>query len=413
MIRPGFHPGARFAAAALAVLLWLQAAPGEAASSNGSFEIGGSVAAELRVFPGDRSFDGQDRSTLSPSVVMAPEFVHEWDGGNERLTFIPFARVDAHDENRSHLDIREAHWLHAADSWDLTVGLGKVFWGVTESRHLVDIVNQTDAVESVDGEDKLGQPMVQLNWHTDWGSLGLFALPGFRERTFADDEARVRGSKPVRGADATYDSSSEAKHVDLAARWSHAIGDVDFALSHFHGTSREPTFSEAVRDGKDVFIPHYDQIDQSGLEVQLTKGAWLWKLETMTRSGHGDRFAAAVAGFEYTLYQVAETSADLGLLTEIHYDGRDSAAPATAANNDVFVGARLTLNNTSDTEMLVGAIIDRITQETFISVEGAHRLSDYWKAEAEVRWSANVPDNGFFAGAKNDDFVLLRAERFF
>ncbi|MDD7885073.1 hypothetical protein [Flavivirga sp. 57AJ16] len=38
---------------------------------------------------------------------------------------------------------------------------------MTESNHLVDIINQTDAVETFDGEEKLGQPMVQLSWGTD------------------------------------------------------------------------------------------------------------------------------------------------------------------------------------------------------------------------------------------------------
>lgn len=163
---------------------------------------------------------------------------------------------------------------------------------MTESRHLVDIVNQTDAVENVDGEDKLGQPMVQFKWHTDYGSLGLFALRGFRERSFADDEARLRGAKPIRGRDATYDSSNEAHHADFAVRWAQTLGDVDLALSHFHGTSREPTLFTATRDGKDVFVPHYDLIDQTGLELQYTTGAWLWKLEAMTRTGHGERFGA-------------------------------------------------------------------------------------------------------------------------
>ena len=40
--------------------------------------------------------------------------------------------------------------------WSLSIGLGKVFWGVTEFNHLVDVINQTDLVEGIDGEAKLG-----------------------------------------------------------------------------------------------------------------------------------------------------------------------------------------------------------------------------------------------------------------
>ena len=44
----------------------------------------------------------------------------------------------------------------------MRLGLRKVYWGVTESQHLVDVINQTEGVENLDGEDKLGQPMLNL-----------------------------------------------------------------------------------------------------------------------------------------------------------------------------------------------------------------------------------------------------------
>ena len=68
--------------------------------------------------------------------------------------------------------------------WELRVGVDRVFWGVAESQHLVDIINQVDFVEHPDGESKLGQPMVHLTWSGDWGALELFGLSGHRARTF-------------------------------------------------------------------------------------------------------------------------------------------------------------------------------------------------------------------------------------
>lgn len=380
----------------------------------GTLEIAGSSSIEARVFPNDHSFQGQRKSTLSPSVALEPEFYYETDDGSDQFVLIPFARLDGDDDRRSHFDLREANWLHLSDEWDLRVGFGKVFWGVTESRHLVDIINQTDAVENTDGEDKLGQPMINYNRLTDWGSFGLFVLPGFRERTFADDDARLRGPKPIQQEDATYDASAEAKHVDLAVRWAHNIGDMDIGVSHFHGTSREPRAITKTRsDGVSVFVPHYDLIDQTGIDAQLTKDAWLWKFEGIVRSGHGDRFAAGVAGVEYTFYQVYESASDIGVIAEYQYDGRDASAPATLSDNDLFFGVRWTANDTYDTSALAGAIVDRITQETAISFEAERRLSDHWKAEIEGRWTENIPSNGFLAGISNDDHVILRLTRYF
>ncbi|NQW01160.1 MAG: hypothetical protein HQ483_15750 [Rhodospirillales bacterium] len=377
-------------------------------------DIAGSSSMEVRLFPHQISYAGQRKSMVSPSLSLEPEFVLETDDGTDRLTLIPFARLDADDDRRSHFDLREANWLHLADAWDSRVGIGKVFWGVTESRHLVDIVNQTDAVENTDGEDKLGQPMINLNLQTDWGNFALFALPGFRERTFADDDARLRGPKPVQQNDATYDSSARAHHVDFALRWSRTLGDVDIGVSHFHGTSREARALTAARaDGVSVFVPHYDQIDQTGIDAQLTRDAWLWKFEGIVRSGHGNRFAATVAGVEYSFYQVADTSADIGVIAEYQYDGRDRSAPGTLSDDDLFVGLRWAANDAQDTSALAGLIVDRNSQETALSFEAERRLTDRWKAEIEGRWMENVPADGFLAGIKNDDHVIFRLTRYF
>ena len=89
-----------------------------------------------------------------------------------------------HDGERTHFDVRELYWETFGETWDLRIGIARVFWGVVETQHLVDIINQTDTVENSDGEDKLGQPMINLSLVRDWGTVDLFVLPGFRERTF-------------------------------------------------------------------------------------------------------------------------------------------------------------------------------------------------------------------------------------
>lgn len=381
----------------------------------GEWDLAGSLAIEARFFPNPPLFSEQDDTRVSPSFEAAPEIVYEWDGRQNRLTFLPFARWDADDDRRTHADIREANWLHIGDGWDLVVGFDRVFWGVTESRHLVDIINQFDGVEDIDNEDKLGQPMVNFRLRQEWGTLSFFVLPGFRERTFADDDARLRGPLAIDADDPTYDSAAKEAHVDYALRWSHTVSKWDIGVAHFHGTSREPRLIVTPRtSGRLVLVPHYDQIDQTSLDAQLTTGAWLWKLEAMTRSGHGRRFFATVAGFEYTLYQIFETDYDFGLLAEHQYDDRDPArAPLTANEGDVFFGSRLALNDAQSTGALVGAIVDRTSQATFLFVEAERRVGDRWKVEMEARLSFDSKGERLLAGIARDDFVTFRLSRFF
>jgi hypothetical protein len=163
-----------------------------------------------------------------------------------------------------------------------------------------------------------------------------------------------------------------------------------------------------------MFIPHYDQIDQTSIDAQFTSDAWLWKLEAMTRRGQGDRFAAAVAGFEYTIGGFAGTAIDLGLLAEYLYDGRDATAPPTPNDNDVYVGMRFAFNDEASTAMLAGTIIDPDTHATQVKVEFERRIFEDWKIELELLalFNASVTDPAL-GGFRRDDHLLARFSRFF
>lgn len=81
------------------------------------------------------------------SVYGRAEILHDWNRGRDLFTFIPYARQDEHDERRTHGDIRELSWIHVGSGWESRVGIRKVFWGVTEGRNPVDMINQTDQVD--------------------------------------------------------------------------------------------------------------------------------------------------------------------------------------------------------------------------------------------------------------------------
>ena len=372
----------------------------------GEWDVSGFVGVELRYFPESPAFADQDDTTASPSGLVQLEVRYEWNEGDDRITFIPFYRVDADDEERTHADIRELNWLTRGDDWDLLLGIGKVFWGVAESRHLVDIVNQTDLVENVNQEDKLGQPMVNYLMSKDWGTLSLFLLPGFRERTFPADDARLRGPLPIDTDNAEFESSDEERHVDAAVRYSQVLGDFDVALSHFEGTSREPLLVPRLKGNEVVLVPVYNQIGQTGIEVQATLDAWLLKLEAIRRTGHGDPFFAAVAGFEYTLFGLFEGPADLGLLVEYLVDERDQEkAPFTPFEDDYFLGARLALNDVQDTSILAGGIVDRSDGATFVTIEAERRLGDGFKIELESNFFTNTRKSDPVHAFRRDGYI--------
>ncbi|MDH5512101.1 MAG: hypothetical protein OEY27_02715 [Gammaproteobacteria bacterium] len=382
-----------------------------AATTAAAGEWSGFVSLEHQGFFHPPLYPEQHRAYVS--MVAQPEFYHRIGDTRDSFTFVPFARVDQHDPERSHVDIRELTWLKVGEGHEWRLGIRKVFWGVTESQHLVDIINQTDLVENIDTEDKLGQPMINFALIRDWGTLNVFVLPGFRERTFPGVEGRLRTDPRVDTDQASYESSRKRRHIDLALRWSNSFGGWDVGLSQFVGTSRDPRLLPGVDgNGLPALIPRYDQIQQTGLDVQLTAGSWLWKLETIRRRGQGPAYLAATGGFEYTFTGVFGTIMDLGVIAEYSYDDRGSAAP-TPFQDDVMTGLRLAVNDAQSSEVLIGVINDRRSAARFFNLEAGRRLGGHYKLSLEARAFAGAPatDPAFFW--RRDDYLQLELARYF
>ncbi|NOY61926.1 MAG: hypothetical protein GXP10_02020 [Gammaproteobacteria bacterium] len=251
--------------------------------------------------------------------------------------------------------------------------------------------------------------MVNLTLIRDWGVLDLFVLPGFRERTYPGEEGRLRSGLVVDTDQAVYESEREENHVDLALRWSHVIGDWDIGLSHFSGTGRAPRLVPGMdKRGRQVLVPYYDQVEQSGLDLQVTLEEWLWKLEVISRRQRGEQMTAATGGFEYTFVGIFDSDTDLGVLVEYLYDDRGDRA-TTPFEDDLLVGARFVLNDVQSSELLVGMIVDRDSNAKALNIEGSRRLGDSWTATLELRTYPSVAteDDPLLAAIRNDDYLHL------
>ena len=374
-------------------------------------EISGSAGLEQRYFVQDALYPEQNRSQLS--VYFEPEFYTEFNDGNDSLLFKPFYRVDQHDDERTHGDIRELMWLHVGEDWELRTGIGKVFWGQTESLHLVDVINQTDAIEAVDGEDKLGQPMVNLSLVRDWGTTSFFVLPYFRERTFAGLEGRLRPGLEIDIDNPLYESSDEESNVDWAVRYQNTFGDWEVGLSYFDGTSREAGFVPEVYETGLKLRPYYAQMEQVGVDLLAVVDAWLLKFEAIHRSVGQEDYFAAVGGFEYTSVGVMNTQYDIGWLVEYQYDEREEQA-TTPAQNDIMLGARFVYNDADGTEVLVGYVQDLdVSSSRSGFIEASSRMSDNWKWRFEAYLFSTDEPTDILYNFRRDDYVQLNIEYYF
>ena len=374
-------------------------------------EFSGNVAVETVNFTEEAQFEGQfDHNT---TYSFEPRVEGSWNDGDDLWSVELFMRADDKDSGRNHADIRELLWLHFDEDNEWRVGINTMFWGVTESQHLVDVINQTDAVEGIDFEEKLGQPMIHLKRYQDWGVLDFLILTGFRERTFRAEEGRLRTDPVVDPDQAEYESSAGQQHIDYAIRFSNTYQDLDIGIAWFDGTNRDPLLLPGVDDrGNDVLIPFYEQMTQIGIDAQLLYEDWIWRLELIHRRSESATRDAFIYGFEYTFYGVFESSADIGAIVEYSYDNRPEELRGVF-DRDLFVGARFALNDAQSTEILTGFLVDTEKYSRNFRIEASRRIGDSWKASFEVQTFSNVDPEDPLQALANDDYLLLELAWFF
>lgn len=382
-----------------------------ACSTSAYAEFTGTVSLQQRVFLEDAAYPYQTNG--QGSIAFEPRY-ESAIGDNGFFSVQGFARADQRDDERTHVDIREAMYAHYFNNFEIRAGIGKVFWGQTESLHLVDIINQTDFIESIDAEDKLGQPMLDIRYLLDTGTITLYLMPYFRERTFPGQEGRLRGILPIDVDNAVYESEDEQSNLDYAVRWQQSMGNLELGLAYFDGTSRLPEILLNVDEqGQVSLLPKYNLLQQASIDALFVSGAWLWKLEAIYGETAQDEFIAYVAGFERTVVNIYNSGYDLGLLMEYQSDEREND-PLIFGQNDLMVGARLQLNDFSGSEFLLGFVQDLDESSSYSAfVEVSTRLNQQWRLEVNgYFFSSDNPLDPTFA-IRRDDHVSLQIEYFF
>ena len=377
-------------------------------------ELNGEISLESRYFFKDPINNIQQNKNLS--LVAKPEVYLENNSGTS-LTITPFFRFDESDSHRTHWDLREAYAMLYGDlessQWEIRIGFDKVFWGVTESFHLIDIINQSDVVEDPSLEEKLGQPMIHGTWVSNLGNFEAFLLPYFRERTFLGQRSRLRNNLVVDSQQTNYESASGRNHLDLAMRYSNTFELFDIGLSMFDGTNRSPTLSFGLdRGGSLVLIPTYAQIRQYSTDTQVTLESWLLKFEGYWRNGEKNRelieqdYAAFISGFEYTQYAPFNSKAELAFIGEFLWDSRGKNS-LSAFENDFFSALRIAINDVNSTEILIGYMQDLDESSRSFAFELGRRINDQWFIEFNSTLFSNLVSRDLQFPLRRDNFAEL------
>ncbi len=370
----------------------------------------GFAALETFFFTRNGIYEGQGQN--NSSLIINPELSYSWPSGNS-ITVGPYLLLDSRDSKRNQFDFRDLSALVLWDDWEFGLGMRTIYWGITESQQLIDIINQKDYLANIDGNEKFGQPMLSAAGSTDYGTFEIYVMPFFRERTYAGENGRLRFPLIVDTDKTRYESGAEEYHVDFAARYGQYIGDWEFGLSQFLGTARQPIFEPGLQNGiTPVLVPYYEQISQTGLDLQVLLGEWLLKWESTYRDSTSTSSIAFTTGFEYTFTGIADTAVDCTMVMEWLYNDIDNLSIAPY-DNDIMLSFRISFNDISSTEIKLGVTKDIEDSPAIYKLSAERRITDHWKLKLEgYLFSESEPVDAYYY-IRDDDYVSLKLLYYF
>ena len=384
----------------------------------------GEIGTTLRYFPSDGLYVGQDSSGISPIVDGRLSFSNELENGQVVLELS--GRYNTRSKE-GYADIPRGYFQYFGNGFDVLVGSNIEYWGVSESQQVVDVINQTYNLGNPVDQQSLGQPMINVNVYTGMNSsLSFYALLGFRERDFGDRDTRFRSPLGTNEDFAFFEEESN-RHVDFAVRYrtSQNLGNasVDFAVSYFRGTDRDPkmllgctnetggtpvaacnAINTAARAAYEAnpnaftgipgalvtdadaaaasvisdtgFIPYYQSMQQLGLEFVYARGDLQLTFEGALREAMDENYFSGVIGAQYNFDNARVLGDSLVVIGEYLYDDRSNAQPVTIFDNDIFLGFIYGANDVNGSSLSGGMYFDVDTHSKIYSLKYSRRLSD-------------------------------------
>jgi len=301
-----------------------------------------------------------------------------------QIVFNGKAIVDADDKNRRYFDANDLYYKHNFENSDLLIGRNTRFWGAMEFYNHTDVFNTKDWRDNpFDYDAKIGSNNIAYTRYFENSELALIAKVG-QERQRVQDQKSVNNFLPPSYSDDLQTQKDKNRPtVYLKYAGSAEEMQLDYALIYQNGY-----------DEQRYLAPKGASLHQNAYLVNkvmgyatLVKGETIYKTELAYTKSDDEKvsdYAQYSVGLEHTLYGVWGKS-DLGLLAEYYkYDAKDNTKLGAKEfgnlfQDDVALGFRLSLNDSSDSDVLGGVSIDQDNQEKVVFVEYNTRLFEKYK----------------------------------
>ena len=296
------------------------------------------------------------------------------------------AIFDKDDKERRYVDVNDVYYKHEFENSDLLIGRNTRFWGAMEFYNHTDNFNTKDWLDNpFDYDSKIGSNNIAYTHYFDNSEFAVIAKVHETGQKVQEQKS-VNSFLPPNYTD-TLETQENKDRPTIYLKYTGSAEEMqlDYALIYQNGYDEQRYLAPV---GKEL-RQHAYLVDKVMGYATLVKGETIYKTElayTKSDDKKVSDYAQYSVGIEHTLYGVWGKS-DLGLLAEYYkYDAKDSNKLGAKEfgnlfQNDVALGFRLTVNDSSDSDVLGGISIDRDNHEKLLFVEYNTRLLEKYKLQ--------------------------------
>jgi hypothetical protein len=292
--------------------------------------------------------------------------------------------VDYNDKERRYFDVNDLYYKHEFENSDLLLGRNTRFWGGMEFYNHTDSFNTKDWLDNpFDYDSKIGSNNIAYTHYFDNSEFAVIAKV-YETGQKVQEQKSVNSFLPPNYND-RLETQENKNRPTVYLKYSGSAEELqlDYSLIYQNGYDEQRYLAPVGRELRQYAY----LVDKVMGYATLVNGETIYKTELAYTKSDDDKvsdYAQVSVGVEHTLYGVWGKS-DLGLLAEYYkYDARDkNKLGAKDFGNlfadDITLGFRLTVNDSSDSDVLVGVAIDRDNKEKLIFAEYNTRLLEQYK----------------------------------
>lgn len=326
--------------------------------------------------------EGDSNNKYSKGFKAEAKFNYKYE--NIRFNGLAFTNWDSTDDSRSYSNIRQANIYVNNNNFTFGLGVDTFFWGVSESINVVNVLNQSDIMESLDGKVKYGQTFVSINTRFSNGDFSFYYLPLFQEQSFPE--------RPSYGLAISKNAVFEhdKKRGGIAARGLFYFDRLEFALSYFKGTRRSALLARHATEMA-VLTPYYIQTVNYLVDGVYIAEDFTLKFEAKTGLEQNAGFTTFNLGIEYPSYAFSKLVEEVIFIAEYAFDDRKLSAE-THGQNDIFLGGKFNFgySEQGNVRFLYSYDFDYRSQYAELSYE--YRLNDYFRFKAKALKVLSAPE---------------------